>query len=371
MDWGRSGLLEGLDGEAREARLRLLEHLAAEGVPEEELRRACEEDRLVLLPLERELSGSLCFTAEQIAEESGLSSEWLERGRRAMGLSLPGSDEVAYSDRDLESARRIKSYLDAGMPAGELMPSMRVVASSLATAAHAVRGLTGPAFLEPRIGEDELARRYQESARSLLPLLEADLSYLLRVHLREQLRQVAISHAELDAGELSLTVDIVVAFADLVGFTALGEERDPEALGEVATLLLEHAEAVLAPPVRLVKSIGDAVMLVAPEPDPLLHALLDLIDAVEADERLPPLRAGVATGAAVQRFGDLYGATVNVASRLCSRARPGSLLVSGQTREDARDGFSWSSAGAKKLKGVGTVETWRVRRPEPEEQKAG
>jgi adenylate cyclase len=368
MDWDGSGLLDGLEGETRDARRRLLERLAAQGVPEEELRRACEEDRLVLLPLERELSGPLRYTAEEIAERSGLSQEWLERVRRASGLSIPEREEVAFTEQDLEAARRFKSYMDAGLPTDDLVSSMRVIGSSLARSAEAVREVSGPALLEPGIAEDELARRYGATTETLLPLVEEDLSYLLRIHLREQLRQFAISHTELSAGELARTSDTVVAFADLVGFTELGEERDPEALGDVAALLLEHAEAVIESPVRLVKSIGDAVMLVSSEPVPLLHALLDLIDAAEADERLPPLRGGVATGPALQRFGDFYGGTVNVAARLCSRARPGSLLVSEKTREGARDGFSWSSAGPKKLKGVGTLDTWRARRADASEE---
>jgi adenylate cyclase len=358
-------LLEGLDGDARDSRARLLERLREDGVPEEELRRAAEEDRLALLPIERVLAGEPRHTTAQLAERSGLPLEWLRRARRAMGLSLPPPDEVAFTDQDLEAARRLRTYLDAGLPEEELLGGMRVLGSSLARSAEVIRAVTGRALMEAGIGEDELARRFGDSARALMPLMAADLDYLLRVHMREIIRQDAISHAELRAGELSETVETAVAFADLVGFTALGQEAEAEVLGDVAARLLEHTEEVVAPPVRLVKTIGDAVMLVAPQPEPLLAALLDLIDAVEDDGDLPPLRAGVALGQALQRLGDLYGGTVNIAARLCARARPGAVLATVEVHDAAPERFAWSHAGPKKLKGLATLDTWRARRPEP------
>jgi adenylate cyclase len=368
MDWEATGLLDGLDGEARDARRRLLDELHADGVSREELERACAEDRLVLLPIERALFGEARLTASQLAEEAGLPLDWLRHAWRAMGLSLPPADEVAYSEQDLEAARRVKTYRESGLPDDELLGIMRVMGTSLARTADVVRAAFGRALLEEGVEEDELARRYALSAEALLPLAEADVAYLLRLHMRELIRQDAISHAELRSGELSRTTDMAVAFADLVGFTKLGEESDVEVLGDVASLLLEHTEQVVAAPVRLVKTIGDAVMLAAPEPAPLLAALLDLIDRVDADERLPPLRAGVAMGPTLQRFGDLYGATVNVSARLCARARPSSILVTDEIHDIVGpDGFDWSRAGEKKLKGIASpVHAWRARRAQPD-----
>ena len=360
MDWER--LLEGLDDGAREARRRLLDRLHSQGVPVEELERAAAEDRLILLPIERALFGEARLTAAQLADEVGLPLEWLQRSWRAMGLSIPPADEVAYSDQDVEAGRRVKTYRDSGLPDDELVGIMRVMGTSIARTAEVVRAAFGRALLEEGVSEDELARRYAISAEALLPLAEADLAYLLRLHMRELIRQDAISHAELRSGELSRTTDMAVAFADLVGFTKLGEESDVEVLGDVAELLLEHTEAVADPPVRIVKTIGDAVMLAAPEPVALIECVLDLLARVDADDRLPPLRAGVATGPTLQRHGDLYGATVNVAARLCTRARPDSVLAGPDVHEAAADAFEWSFAGEKKLKGVGVLEAWRVRR---------
>ena len=113
---------------------------------------------------------------------------------------------------------------------------------------------------------------------------------------------------------------------------------------------------------KIVKEIGDAVMLVAPEPTPLVDAALGLVEGSEGQDGLPAIRAGIAYGPAVNRWGDWYGSTVNVASRLTGRARPSSVLATEAVR-DAADGYEWSFAGEKKLKGLSSpVRAYRARR---------
>ncbi len=119
------------------------------------------------------------------------------------------------------------------------------------------------------------------------------------------------------------------------------------------------------PPVTLVKTLGDAVMLVSPERDPLLDLLLDLVDAAEADDQLPMLRVGVACGPALERGGDWYGRPVNLASRLTGLARPASVVATAEVR-DATPDLRWSALRARKVRGVGEMKLFRARRPEAE-----
>ena len=172
-----------------------------------------------------------------------------------------------------------------------------------------------------------------------------------------------IGAADLAAGEIGGAVDLTICFADLVEFTRLGEEIAPEELGLVAGRLEEMATAVAEPPVRLVKTIGDAVMLVSAEPAPLIEASLALIAAAEAEgEEFPWLRAGLASGPTLPQSGDYYGRSVNLASRITGIARPGSVLVDAATREIAGDRFAYSFAGERRLKGIDSrIKLFRVR----------
>ena len=153
-----------------------------------------------------------------------------------------------------------------------------------------------------------------------------------------------------------------MCFVDLVGFTRLGAQIEPEELGVLASKLAELANEVTEPPVRLVKTIGDAAMFVSPEPAPLVAVALSLTEAVEAAE-LPAVRAGVALGPALQRAGDYYGHAVNLASRVTGEARPGAVLCTEEVRDGAPDRFDWSFARKHKLKGMSeAVPLYRARR---------
>src|SRR4029453_16872449 len=103
------------------------------------------------------------------------------------------------------------------------------------------------------------------------------------------------------AGWLPGSSEIAVSFSDLVGFTRLGEGLAAGEIGELSGKLAEIASSITEPPVRLVKMIGDAAMLVAPDPAALLEATISLVNAVEETEALPSLRAGVAFGEAIGR----------------------------------------------------------------------
>ncbi|MGH2953039.1 MAG: adenylate cyclase regulatory domain-containing protein [Solirubrobacterales bacterium] len=365
IDFEAEGLLKGTRGKAREARRRLLAELAGDGVSLDELRHAVAEDRLALLPVERELGGGDArYTANQIAELSGLEREMLDRDQRALGMALADPDEVAYTDADLEGAQRVAALRGAGVPDEEILEVARVLGVAMSQVAAAARSTVGGAFAQRGDTEYDLALRFRDVARGLTPLLGDSLTYILNLHLREQLRHDAISAEQVAAGDVAGAAEVTVCFADLVGFTRLGERLPAEELGTLSRRLWALASGVAQAPVRLVKLIGDAAMLVGPDAHAVVDAALALLDAAEAEgDGFPVLRAGVATGAAVARGGDYYGRPVNLASRITTRARPGSVLASEAVHDALSDGYRWSFAGAKRLRGIeGEVKLYRCRR---------
>jgi adenylate cyclase len=252
--------------------------------------------------------------------------------------------------------------METGLPREALLQGAREFGEAAAQAANASRLLVAESFIRPGDTEQEVALRYAAAARALHPPTQETLKYLYTSHLREQVRNDMIAAADLKQGRIAGTRQVAVCFADLVGFTSLGQEAGAEHLGTVATTFRSLATEVARPPVSLIKMIGDAAMLVAPEPERLLDAALSLIARTEQEE-LPQLRAGVAMGEALNRWGDWYGSPVNVASRVTSVARPSSVLATREVRDAAPDDFAWSFAGRQRLKGLASeVALYRCRR---------
>jgi len=253
-----------------------------------------------------------------------------------------------------------------------------VLGESMSRLAATTTGAFVDTFLEPGDSEQDVALRFAGLAQELAPKLAPVLEGAFNAHLREAVRRGIIGRAERESGQVGGAQEMTVCFADLVGFTRLGGEVEPGELGRVAVKLGELATKVAKPPVRLVKTIGDAAMFVSPDPGSLVDVALTLLESAEQAE-LPTLRAGVAVGPALARAGDFYGHAVNVASRVTGAARPGSVLCTKEVRDAARDDFHWSSAGRHKLKGLlSPVLLYRARRPEEgadagdaTEQKAG
>jgi adenylate cyclase len=353
IDFEAEGLLDGLEGEARADRLALLEQLAAEGVSLAELRRNTATGALIFLRADRVIVGSERYTAAEVSELSGVEPDFLMAARRAMGLPIPEPDEAVYTEGELESARRILVARQAGISDAETLDLLRVLSRGLSQAAESLRAFPLKLVLEPGMSESELAARYAQAAAQLYPLVDPMLSNVLALHLRQVAQTEVISALERSGGQLPGSREVAVCFADLVGFTRLGEEVPPDELGRLAVRLEALAIDLAEPPVRLVKTIGDAAMLAAPEPQPLLDATLALIDAADAEgEEFPQLRAGAALGTALPRAGDWFGRPVNLASRITSIARPGSLLAEREVREAASESFRWSAAGERRLRGI-------------------
>jgi adenylate cyclase len=368
IDFEGEGLLEGLEGEPRQERLALLEKLAGEGVTLGELRRNTAQGTVMFLPADRVLAGGRRYTEAEVAELSGVETEFLEAARRSMGLPVPEADEAVFSEVEVGAAKRILIARKAGIPDEDILALLRVLGRGLGQAADELRLLPLKLVLEPGISESELATRYGAAVEALYPLLEPMVGSLLSLHLRHATQGELINAMERTGGTLPGSRPVAIAFADLVGFTRLGEEVPPEELGQLAVRLEALAQEAAAPPVRLVKTVGDAAMLASPEPEPLVAATLTLLDMVEAEgEDLPQLRAGAAYGAALPRAGDWFGRPVNLASRITAVARPGSLLAEPAVRASAsQEAYRWSFAGQRRLKGIREpVALYRVRRGGP------
>ena len=143
-------------------------------------------------------------------------------------------------------------------------------------------------------------------------------------------------------------------FADLVGFTSFTEQVGDEAAADVAVAFQRRAERMAqAYGCDVIKKLGDAVMIHGEDAARVVALALRLRRELAAERLFPPLRMGVHSGPAVQRDGDWYGATVNVAARVADAAGAGEVLLSLTTRElIARAGVRTAERGARSFKNV-------------------
>jgi adenylate cyclase len=367
-DLEAGGLLQGLDDPVqRRERIALARELLEGGFTMEDLQEAAGRGRLGLLLVDRVLAQDARYTSVDIARESGLGLDLLTRLWRALGFAATADDDVAYTEADLAAARLVRQFRDAGLDDDGLVLVGHVLGHDMARLSDTVREVVGQALLEPGDSERTAGARWAQATEHLVPMLTPLLEYVLGVHLKEQIKHDIIGSEELATGRVDRASHVTVCFADLVGFTRLGERVSPGDLGMAERLLTELVLDAAPPPVRLVKTIGDAAMLVSTEPLPLMQAALRLVELACAPESgIPALRVGVAQGHAVSQRGDWFGAPVNLASRVTDFARPGSVLATREVRDSVRESFAWSFAGARRFRGVSEeVALYRARPPVP------
>ena len=346
--------------EERNARRAVLERLAAAGLAREELERAVEDRSLTTLPAQVALAGETPYTLTDVARLAGLDTKFLRQLLLGLGRPNPKRGERAFTDGDLEEAKTLRAFVDAGLPRQGILEVSRVLGHGMANTAAAIRELVTEAFEQRAASEHELAFRYAEVAEELAPMLGPLLEHELLVHIREGIRREAVAQAERDAEAIPGTHYVAIGFADLVDFTKLGGELPPDQLGRIAGRLAELAMREARAPVQLVKTIGDAVMFGSSEVGPLLDALRALFRAAADDHDFPGMRAGVAYGRALTRGGDWFGAPVNLASRLTTSAKPGTIHVAEDARTQVESPYEWGRKRKKSLKGVGRVGYFRL-----------
>jgi len=337
--WAQLGLLgepeqggaPSLWGAAAIERARLVDYLREHGVSEEELRDADQQRRLPLLVIDRALAGRATMTLEEVARRTGVEEEFAARVWRALGLPPGEPGEAAYTRRDLE-AMRVLSAMRSIFPDGDLLEATSVLglAMSQVAASHVelFRRRIGAQMRDSRTGNLDFVLRSAAMVDLMLPTVGHLIEQAHRRHIEAAVRGESVAAVEEAEGSLPGQAELCVGFADLVGFTATSERVDALELGEMAGALVHNAEEALPPQgARIVKTLGDAVMFTATDPAAASAAALDLLELAGRDQRLPPLRVGIAYGPVLRRYGDVFGRTVNIASRLCAAASPGTVLL--------------------------------------------
>ena len=347
LDAGMLGELRGdqLDRSAFD-RAALIDMALRSGADERALMRAAARGNLVWAAMESVLTAGGPMTGLQAADAAGIDMDRLEAVWRALGLPTGDLSAAAFDRRDVHVLRTVDA-LSVVFSDEDRAEAASVIGRAMAEVANAMVDIFRRRLAEPLLEaggtETDVVVRLAAIRDLLVPTLAPLLEVALERHLESAIRsELSVRMEDLvEPGSGHRVMSI--GFADLVGFTSASERLSASEVRTLASSLHRIAErAVAEHGGRIVKGIGDAVMFSAPGPQQAAECALDIVAGVEADEQLPPVRVGISHGPVLPGYADYFGRTVNLASRLCTAAGPGEVLLHVDPDVEAR--MDWSTA---------------------------
>jgi adenylate cyclase len=332
--WLARGLVPGYDGRwtpTALAYVRVVARLRAKGHTLEEIKRASDNGQLAIGPIENLLGHAEArYSLKQIARASGLEVGLIERILTAMGLGALATQPM--SEDDLEMMKYVAAMLSAGLPSVAFLQLARVYGQALAQIADAEVRLVHLYVHEPlmRAGMPsvEVAEEMEGLVRALMPFIAPLMNYVHSRFLAQFVEQDMIGHMEVHIGEGELEegrLRVAIAFADLAGYARLTVERGDAAAVSTVERFVAAVEQSLPREARVIKTLGDEVMVVGSDAASLTEWAVELQGSVAAGD--PPPRIGIHYGEALYKDGDYFGREVNQAARVVARAGGGEVLV--------------------------------------------
>jgi adenylate cyclase len=311
------------------AQARVIARMRERGHSLNDLRQAARDGRLAFGYVEDLIPRSeRTFSRREAAEIAGLEEDLVDRIMALLGT--PTAVEGALTEQDAEAMKRIARILEAGFPLVALLQLVRVYAQSIRKIAEAEVRLFHLFVHEPLIAEGvdalEMAEDMEGLARDLMPETSPLMNYIHNRYLRFYTEQDVVGHMEAelaDARQLG-RVTMAFCFVDLTGFTRFTEEEGDEEALDLVERFVDTVEATLPAEALIVKTIGDEVMIVSPDPVTLTEWSVGFLTLFP--DRPQP-RVGIHLGQAVYRDGDYFGTDVNLTHRVVARALGGEVLI--------------------------------------------
>lgn len=311
------------------------------------------------------LGGPRAYTAAQVAEKAGVGRDESRALWRALGFAVVEDDAAVFTDSDVEALTLVKDLRSCGFEDDALISAMTRLFGQTFSRLASWQGQLLIEMLSERPDIISSEDSVVDVIEHVGPLMERLQTYAWRRQLVAFFARVAARAAADDT--MPLTAPLGIGFADMSGFTSLTRKATEAELRE----LLDGFESLATDVVgqhggRIVKTIGDEVLFQAESATSAAEIGLELLEAAAADPRLPDLRAGLAYGPVVSRLGDVYGSTVNIASRLTSISRPGWILVDREMHDQLADDdrFFLKSRRPESVRGFHHLHPWRLRRAE-------
>jgi adenylate cyclase len=314
--------------------------------------------------LEEYLLGSVpTMTGPQVAAEVGISMDLARQRWRSLGFTAVDDDEVAFTEADLEAMRLTQRLHELGMVNEDDEAALiRTLGRSFARLAEWQLGLLGRTVDPTSMDVEGLAGVISE----VTPVIEQVQSYIWRRHVLSAASRLLLAPPAGDEGGVCAGI----GFADIVGYTRQTRSLKHEELARLVDEFEARALSIITMHNgRIIKTIGDEILFAADTPHDAGLIALELVEGHLDDEDFPQLRVGVAWGPVLNRLGDVFGPTVNIAARLTSVARPGRVLVDKDMAEalEGDPDFKLRRMRRQSVKGYRRLEPWKLRRPDDED----
>jgi adenylate cyclase len=356
--WIREGLIPQYDGSWSRGAIghaRIVARLRQRGHSLAEIKRATEGGRLAFGYIEGLFPSAEDgrYSLDQAARDTGPEPALIERVVGALGLSPAQPDSL--SSEDVQLLRYVAAVLSAGLPLVAMLQLVRVYGQAIAQVADAEVRLFHLYVHEPlmRSGATgiETAEEMHDLAREVLPLASPVMDQVHQRYLQYFVEQDVVGHMEsdLDTEEIDLgRMRVTIAFADLAGYMRLTEEEGELEAVDAVERFVEAVEDTLPDDARVIKTIGDEVMIVGSDP----AALTDwAVGFQQLYMSRAPARIGIHYGNALYRDGDYYGRAVNIASRVGARSAGGEVLATRPVVERAGPHLEFERIAEVRLKG--------------------
>ncbi|MFI6290540.1 adenylate/guanylate cyclase domain-containing protein [Nonomuraea sp. NPDC050790] len=298
------------------------------------------------------------YTSHQVAEMAGVPVYRARRFWRALGFANVADDAVEFTDSDVEALRTLLGMVSRGLyDEGHVLLMARSLGRATARLAESQAELGAEALDQAGVPLADRPRAWTRRARRVVPDLEKLLVYAWR-------RQLAAAAGRM-AEQEKTAVRLAVGFADLVGFTRLSRQISEI---ELAALVDEFegrsADVVTSTGGRVIKTLGDSVLFVSGKAHDATEIALRLLTTHAKVRGMPELRVGLAVGPVIGRMGDVFGTTVNLASRLTALAHPGTILVDPDMAEELTGDRAFRLVPVDRLtvRGLGELVPFTVKR---------
>lgn len=314
------------------------------------------------------LQGPRKYSRRDLAQQQDIPERLTSVYWRSLGFTPVDEDTVVFTDEDAYAIGDLASIVEDGVISERAFASIsRGMGFHMGRLAMWItEALVDEAKYADGLDDSQARQQMLDSIPELLETFESQVMFTFRRQLAAYAARAGSEVLHRDTDEL-FPLQRAIGFADLVQFTRLAQDLPGTELADMVGRFESLSRDIISVGGgRVVKTVGDEIMFLADTPEDGAQIAVSLAETITESPDLPPVRVGLAWGSMFSRYGDVFGPIVNLAARMESVARPGTVAVDAETSEAVDQalpgGFSFSEGEDVELHGIGEIRVREMRR---------